>query len=50
MNAFDKLKEAAQTTVAVEKVTTEGWAKSHRAWLFAVGLAGVIGFILAKTL
>lgn len=37
MSAFDDLKKAAQTTVAVEKVATESWTKAHRAWLTAPG-------------
>lgn len=37
-----------KTFVAAEKVATESWVKKYRGWLLAVGVAAVIGFILAK--
>lgn len=48
MSTFEDLKKKAEAQVAKDKAETEGWFRSNRGWLIALGTAALLGALLVK--
>lgn len=48
MSTFEDLKKKAEAQVAQDRAETEGWLKSNRWWLIALGAAALLGALLVK--